>query len=454
MHAYLLLWLLLFCANQRFPLGPLGAVAEVTPGSNEAVIVDVTLGAPGQRAGLRGGDRIVGAAGKMFVPHTKDTMDGGRGPQKALGEAIDSAAGGKLVLTLKGTRGERELTVSLPKRPAFRSGFPKDCEASRALRGAAAKQLIATQKENGSWDSPVGLSGDRVLAAWAVIALIAHGDPEQREAIARGAQWLHGPEGKAWIPDDFSRKGPDNLGNWPITATAVALAEHCHAVGGEADLHESVLQRCAKALAARMTVEGLFGHDVTPGYEGKGFNVINTLAHFAWASAHAAGVALDEKAWNASLEQIRRSVDPNGGVRYWTIPGTGTWDASLRTGSMALALSLVGREAELRKKFADYLAKHAPRAREAHAVGSMGMMVSAPALWAIDRDGWREFMGEWRWYLTLMWGHDDRIHYIGGKGNNGGDGYLGMDRMACIIALMLLTCPDENLRLHSSPKAG
>jgi len=113
-----------------------------------------------------------------------------------------------------------------------------------------------------------------------------------------------------------------------------------------------------------------------------------------------------------------------------------------------------GRAPKLAERFARYLARFAPRAREAHAVGSMGMMVSAPALWALHRPGYQQFMEEWRWYLALMWGPEDRIAYLGGKKNNGGDSYLGFETMACIIALQMLCCPDENLRMHQKPRSG
>ena len=437
-------------AGERLPLGPIGGQAEVTAGSAAAVVVGVDAGGPGAKGGLLVGDRIVAVGGTAFSMHTAAVDDGGRGPEKSLGEAVDAAGTGPLVLTVERGVERLELSIELPVRPPFTAGFPAACPAARALREAAAAQLVAAQHPSGMWDAPVGLTGDRVLSAWVVLSLLAHGDPAHAAAIEQGVRWLRGPEGKAWVPDDPLTKGPDNLGNWALTITAVALAEHHLATDDAEDV--PVIARCAAALVARMTPEGLFGHDIEPGYGGLGFNVINTQSHFAWAMAAAAGVELNEAAWTASFDQIRRSLDPDGGVRYWTMEGTGTGDASLRTGSMALGLSILEREPELARRFASYLADHAARAREAHAVGSMGMMVSAPALWALDRDGWRAFMEEWRWYLALLRGPDDRVHYIGGKGNNGGDSYLGFDHVACVIALQLLCCPDERLRLHRAPR--
>ena len=435
--------------GESFPLGPLGATARVEAGSAVAVVEAVAPDGPAARAGLRVGDELVAAEGVAFAPHTASVDDGGRGPQKALGEAVDAAcvraeAGEVATVALEVKRGgaSEALDVRFPRRPPLHG--PDRAEGRAALRAAAARQLLSSQGAEGFWNAPVGLSADRVTTAWAVIALLAEGDPAHAEAVDRAAAWLRGPEGRGWLPDDYS-KGPDNLGNWAISSTMVALAEHDHA--REERAHRELLAHLGAGLVARMTEEGRFGHDVTVGYGGKGFNVINALAHLGWAMADTVGVPIDEDAWDRSFAQVEASVDPNGGVRYWTIAGTGTGDASLRTGAMALALLVRDREPELRGRFVRYLDAHAPRTREAHAVGSLGMLVAAPALARADADAYERFLEEWRWYLALAWGPDDRIRYIGGKGNNGGDSYLGFGDMACVIALQLLASEHGRLRM-------
>jgi hypothetical protein len=196
-----------------------------------------------------------------------------------------------------------------------------------------------------------------------------------------------------------------------------------------------------------MDQDGRMGHDVDVGYGGKGFNVINAQAQLAFALGARVGVALDEVAWAKSQAQLAASIDADGGVRYWTLPGTGTGDASLRSGCLALALSVSGREPELHGRLVRYLDAHAARAREAHAVGSLGMLVQAPALRAADPAAYARFVDEWRWYLALMHGPGGRIRYIGGKGNNGGDSYLGFDQVACVIALQVLAVGDGRLAM-------
>ena len=117
---------------------------------------------------------------------------------------------------------------------------------------------------------------------------------------------------------------------------------------------------------------------------------------------------------------------------------------------MALALAITNQEQELVETFSKYLDENAARTREAHAVGSMGMILAPAALQRHDPAAYQRFLEEWRWYLSLMQDHQGKIHYIGGKRNNGGDSYLGLDRMACVIAIMLLSPPDERLILFKN----
>lgn len=439
--------------QEIFPLGPLGGLAKVVEAEVFAELTAVDEGGPLARAGLVVGDRIVAVGGMPFVAHTRRIDDGGTGPQRALGEAVDDAMGsveevGAVAVTVTVARDDQalDLHLALPVRPALGAADPG--AARRALRSAAAAQLLAAQRDDGGLRSRVGLTGHRVLSAWALLALLAHDDDAQRAARDRLAGWLRGPEGRAWLPADFSQ-GPDGLDNWALASTAIALAEHALDCDDEeqrkTDL--AVLAHCNAGLVARMTDDGLFGHATTAGYDGKGFNVINAQAQLAWSLGAAAGVPIDAEAFARSEAQLAQSLDPDGGVRYWTMKGTGTGDASLRTSAFALSLGLTGRLPEVRAKLLAYLDTHAARAREAHAVGSLGMLLQAPALRAWDRAAYERFLAEWRWYLTLMWCPDDRIAYIGGKGNNGGDDYLDRSLIAAVLALQLLAVDEQHLHL-------
>jgi len=207
-------------ASEQFPLGILGGRGEVAPGSPLLTIVSIDPDSPAARAELQAGDQIQGINGNPFVPHTNRLDDGGQGPQKALGEALDDVASrtGKeqRKITLDLVRGENtiQIEIELPLRPGLESE-----EGRRLLVTDASRQLLKTMTADGYWNSPVGLTGDRVLTAWALTALLSAGIEENRKAIDQAAAWLRGSDGKSWIPDDPMKKGPDNLGNWAISAT-------------------------------------------------------------------------------------------------------------------------------------------------------------------------------------------------------------------------------------------
>ena len=442
-------------ASETFPLGILGGSGKVTADQNWIQIETVADDSPAKSAGLRIGDRLIAVDEVAFTPHSAKVDAGGSGPQRSLGEALDTAAARKekddRVIRLGILRKKEEdsdwqplnLKCPLPHRPSVR-----EAAGARQLIQKSREQLFRTMKPAGHWDSPVGLTGDRVLTAWACVALMATQPESGEKDLTPVLKWLQGPEDRAWVPQDPLKKGPDNLGNWALTATAVALSEaHLHS---PSEKYQKCIQIICDTLLARMDDQGLFGHDVVTGYRGKGFNVINTLSHLAWSIAEIAGAEIPEKSWQLSLEQIRQSIDPNGGIRYWTMKRTGTADASLRTSSMALALILKPGEEELKSLFCKYLDQYRARTREAHAVGSLGMLLAPAALWQHDPKAYQRFLDEWRWYLSLTQDHRGKIRYIGGKKNNGGDGYLGKNRIACVIALMILAPPLEQLRLYRS----
>ena len=454
-----LTWLLLFSSNcyaEQFPLGILGATGKVVAGQSDIEITSVGEDSPAELAGVSVGDRITGIGDQPFGKHTSNIDDGGNGPQRTLGEALDTVAAiidpnkRKLVLNLLRSKEKDQendtirIACALPYRPSVLQK-----KGRMLLMDRAAAQLRKTCVKGSYWDAPAwGLTGDRVLTAWVVVALKALNDSKDKELLNKCRVWLRGPNGRCWVPDDPMKQGPASLGNWALTGTAVALVEMCDGKPGRDD--KQTLEVICKTLQQRMNENGLFGHDVSTGYGGKGFNVINTLSHLAWAMGAKAGVPIDQTSWELSLDQIKKSVDPDGGIRYWSVWKTGTADASLRTASMALGMDIAGQEPELFESFSKYLDEHRARTREAHAVGTLGMMLAPAALWRHDKAAYQRFLKEWRWYLALMQDHRGKINYIGGKGNNGGDSYLGMDRIICVVAIMIVAPPEGNLMLFDA----
>ena len=434
---------------QDIPLGPLGGAARVRHGEIEAEVTAVKEGSPAARAGLLVGDRLFAVDGEEFPAHTKNIDAGGAGPEEELGDAIERAeSSDDGALSLGVRRGEEELTlaVRIPRIGAYAESFPADCVKSRSFYDGVCAQLLASQSADGRWRATTGISADRYVSALCAIALLGRGDPAHLDALKKAAEFLAQPDGKAFLDDELAPHG-GGLDNWAICVTAIYLSEYVIATGDEGYLPS--IQRCVDALTKRMTEDGRFGHAGTVGYGGKGLNIINTQAQLAWALAERAGCEIDEGAWDKSLKEIRLSTGEGGGVRYWTLE-TGYADASARTASAALALFVRDEEPELRARMAGWLAKHSTRLREAHAVGSIGMIYGTCALRCFDEQAWRGHMDGWGWYLNLMRQPDLSANYLGSKRNNGGDSYLRKRHVAAAICGAMLATGEAKLVMCGS----
>lgn len=438
---------------QDIPLGPLGGSARVRHDSNEAEVTQVFAGGPAERAGLSKGDRIFAIDGLTFPKHTKDIDAGGRGPEESIGLAIEAAEADReatLPLNIKRGEEELELTVSLAKLQPYSQSFPNDCQLSRSFHEGLCQQLSDSQESDGRWRATTGISADRYVTALCGLAILGLGEPEHLPVLERAADFLAMPDGSAFLDDKLAPHS-GGLDNWAICVTAMYLSELVIATGEER--HLPAIQRCVDALNDRMTEGGRFGHAGTVGYGGKGLNIINTQAQLAWALAERAGCEIDPSAWKKSLNEIRQSTGENGGVRYWTLQ-TGYSDASARTATAALSLFIRDEEPELRTKMAGWLSKNSPRLREAHAVGSIGMIFGTCALRCIDEEAWRAHMRDWRWYLTLMRQPDLSARYLGSKRNNGGDSYLRKRHVAAAICGAILSTPEAKLAMTGNRERG
>ena len=434
----------------RFPLGPLGARGEVLAGSEEITVLDVAKGSPAAQAGLARADVIVAIDDAVPPKHVR-TLEVLDGPMRALGDAIDRAerTGEALRLAVRRGRECRDLSITLARRGSL---DPIDAGAegkAGQFYDGICRDLLRSQCEDGSWRARTGDDATRYVTALCGLALLGRGDPSHRDALAKVATFLAGPDRRGTVSADLLQ--PAGLSNWHITMSGIFLAEYVLATGERQWL--PTLQHLCDCMAERQTENGRYGHGIQVGYGGKGFNIINTHAHLLWALAERAGCRIDSDAWSRSLAEIIASTGDNGGVRYWTLQ-TGYWDAAARTGQMALALALRGERPELAAKMAAYLAAHSRRMREAHAMGSIGMIFGTLALRRLDRSAWAAHLHRWRWYLDLMRLPDDSAGYVGGKRNNGGDHYLREEHVANAIAGLMFASARGHLHLSGNEQNG
>ena len=354
-------------------------------------------------------------------------------------------------LELEIVRGTKRLAVvvRIPRRGSLGRAYPASCASSLKYYDGVCRALLRTRRKDGLWKSRTGEDATRYVSALCGLALLGRGKREHLPALRRVAARLAGPERRGYVSEDFSK--PAGLSNWFICASGIYLAEFVLATGDRR--YVPTLQHLCDCMVERQAKSGRYGHGLLAGYNGRGFNVINTHVHLLWALAERAGCKIDRAAWDRSFQEIVKSTGKNGGVRYWTSQ-TGYWDAAARTGQMALALDLSGRAPKLAKRMVAYLAKNHLRMREAHAMGSIGMIFGTAALRRLDRPAWRRHMDAWRWYLTLMRRSDDSAAYIGGKRNNGGDHYLRQEHVANAIAGLMLATGLGKLHLCGNEKKG
>ena len=435
-----------------FPLGALGGRGEVVAGAKELTIKDLFAKAPGVRGGLRVGDRIIAAADKPFVPHSRNIDVGGRGPMAALGHVLEEAEAGSDSLKLTVLRNGKtlQLQIPLPRRGSFAAGYPANCERSKQFYDGICQDLLRSRRrKDGAWQSRTGEDATRYVTAMCGLALLGRGNPQDAKALQRVASYLAGPKRLGYVSKDL--KSPAGLSNWFICMSGIFLSEYVLATGDQK--WTRTIQHLCDCLAFRQTAGGRYGHGISVGYGGKGLNIINTHAHLLWALAQRAGCKIDAHAWQKSFAEISKSTGKNGGVRYWALQ-TGYWDSGARTGQMALALDLTSKSPELAARMGGYLDKYSLRMREAHAMGSIGMIFGTCALRRVNPAGWRRHMDSWRWYLCLMQQPNNAAGYIGGKRNNGGDHYLRTEHVANAIAGMMLASGWGKLHMSGNERKG
>ena len=435
-----------------FPLGVLGGRVAARVGSKELEVKSLQAEKPGAAGGLVVGDRILAAYGATFSAHSDNINVGGKGPAAEIGAAIEQALhqSGKLQLSVIRGDDQRELVVPVPRLGGLAAGYPKACARSlQFYDGICARLLKSRRAKDGAWQSRTGEDATRYVSALCGLALLGRGEADHLPALRKIAVFLAGPKRRGYVSEDL--KSPAGLSNWFISMSGIFLAEYVLATGEQEWL--PTIQHLCDCLASRQTPGGRYGHGITVGYGGRGLNIINTHAHLLWALAERAGCKLNKTAWEKSLAEVRKSTGKNGGVRYWTLQ-TGYSDSCARTGQMGLALELAGAAPELASRMGVYLDKSHLRMREAHAMGSIGMIFGTFALRRLNPAGWRRHMDSWRWYLSLMQQPDGSAAYIGGKRNNGGDHYLRTQHVAHAIAGCMLASGLGRLHMSGNDRKG
>ena len=432
-------------SHHDFPMGVLSATGRLADGERAILVKDVGAGGAAASGGLLVGDRILTIAGQQPTPFSMKTDAGLTGPQETLGLALDQACGRKphqLLLTVQRKEKALPLKITVPASDSFAASFPRKCPKSRKYLAAIAAHLVATQRQDGSWQPGVGGDADVYMSAFCGLALLADDRESHREPIKRAIGFLQRKSISQIDPAD-PKVGPKS---WQAASTAIFLAEYHLATGDKAVLAD--LEKCCTLLAQRVSPTGTMGHHFIVGYDGGGLVIINTQAHLAWSLAAKCGIAIDQSAWDRSLNEIRGSIDKETGAIGYSSRAPWSPDIAARTGAMTSALAIAGEEPKLARQFSDALVKYQGRMRHAHAMSSIGLIYGTAGIRLVSAEGHKQVMQKWRPYLELCRSAAGPAVYFGGKRNYGGDEYLGLHPIGNATVALMLASGEGKLFMH------
>ena len=428
-------------AHHDFPLGVLSATGRLTDGEREILIMDVGGNGPAEIGGLRIGDRIVLAGGRDSAPYSSRTETGVSGPQRELAVALALACKAKPPVLVLEVRRRAKLTKLQIRLPA---GIP----GKEKLLAGIADHLLATQQESGRWQPGVGGDADVYTSAFGALALLAADKSRYLPGIRSAISFLNQKSTSSIEPGN-PRRGPKN---WQAATTAILLAEYQLATGDSKFRTE--LEANCDLLAARVSSKGTMGHHFEIPYNGGGLVVINAQAHLAWALAQKCGYRIVEKVWDRSFGEVLASIDRNTGALGYSARATWSPDISARTGAMAAALVVAGREPQLARQLAGALVAHHGRMRHAHAMSSIGLIYGFAGIRMGHPEGHPEVLRKWRPYLELSRNAAGSVAYFGGKRNIGGDEYLGLKPIGNSMVALMLASEQGKLHMHGGRKKG
>ena len=437
--------------HHDFPLGVLEATGRLRDGEREILIMDVGRGGVGERSGLQVGDRITKIENMTPDKFSKKTDAGLSGPQELLGRSLDKKAGSfKSQLVLEITRGAniQKLNLHLPQIASFAFSNPQSCGKRKSFLSGIAQQLVESQELNGRWKPGVGGDADVYTTTFCGLVLLANNDPTHLPSIKKAIEFVRKASVES-IDTKDPKKGPKN---WQTAAIGIFLAEYQLATGDTEYFDD--LQKCCELLVSRVTEKGTMGHHFSIPYNGGGLVVINVHAHLAWALAEKCGYRIDEEAWANSFSEVEKSTDPKTGALGYSSIARWSPDISARTGAMATALIVGGRELEFAESLADSLVRLNGRMRHAHAMSSIGLIFGFSGIKTAARSDYAKVMSAWIPYLELARLPEGGAAFFGGKRNIGGDQYLGYFSIGNAMVGLVLASAEDRLFMHGGSKKG
>jgi len=288
-------------------------------GPTRLVVRGLLGGGPGQQAGLRLGDVIVGAGKKKFA-----SAGGCFAPLASALVAAESKKGA-LVLLVERDGKTVKVNCTIPTAGSA-AKKPSTGAQERKIVDDACAFLAGQQQSDGGFRATLGgVNGQVVNTCLAGLAWLASGSsldggPYQSN-LQKARDYVLAALGK---PDRFGGGAGEanwDQTNWRYAYAGVFLGELAQQNDGEA-LHEAV-QEIATTLCKRQEASGGFAHG-PGGPNALGYLELNIVGGFvlsALGQCKRAGATFDEKVVERLVDYLEKSGGGSGGVAYSTKDG-------------------------------------------------------------------------------------------------------------------------------------
>lgn len=430
--------------NDRVACGLLGFEGYSITGHAGLPVIQVWKDTPAAKAGLAAGDLVVGVDGAPF--HRTQCHPGAawfnEGHEATLGRAcLADLPKGRAVLEVARQGKIEQVTLDLAALglPAAGDGFPATGPLAEKMQADLVAFLLRTQKANGTWEN-----GGRMTtqSGWAGLALLSTRDPANGPALRRLADAL-----LARYPS------PAGVGGfWDVAFVGIFLAEWHLATGDPRPLPwlRSALRWAEAGSNTDIWKNQTFGHGHggLP-YENKA--LVAPLSHLLVMAGLMAEAGMKDEAdgfFALALPMLRHT---------WSDPAKGGhglmgYNASYkdleefwsRSGQVAAALTLLGREPAMRGGLCAGMRKEHVWMRQSHAYGCPGDGWGLLGLVGADPKLGGEVLKAWDWSLLGAWQPGYGLRFTM---PSMGTPYMGEEGLVNPVRLAMSLAPKKGLFL-------
>lgn len=345
-----------------------------------------------------------------------------------IAKAIDDAEGGtgELVLNIERDNSKLEIAFQLKTIGSYSATWPRDCKKSSQILQDACDWLVAHQQTNGRLEHSKRGSAF-VLSSIGGLAMLGCDPKRYEKPIKAIVDFEVNLLTKRRGPEGHYQNGKLEL--WSLTYAAIFLSEYYLATNDQTipptldflndeifhrQFHQADAEAIAHVVATRKRrgdrgdpfPKYWFSHgEVTTrssGYVHLGANVAN--ACLAWSLLKEAGVNVDMKNYNATMDFIEKT-SPTGAMRYTARIGQTSVppDGFGRTGVLGLAMHIDGNRPEYQLKLKDALNKMYPEhVYFSHATCVLGKAWGVLAIARHDPELFRRLMDECQHDFDLL----------------------------------------------------